>query len=76
MGLSRKDLEAEILKLSRSERAELARQLIASLESEDEGDVEAEWIKEAERRYAAYRAGRLTGRSADDVFRSAKSHLE
>lgn len=76
MARSREELEAEILKLSRTDRAELVRQLIVSLDPEHEEDVEAEWIKEAERRYAAYRAGRVAGRSADDVFRSAKSHLE
>jgi putative addiction module component (TIGR02574 family) len=47
---------AAAMKLPREERADLARELIASLDEEVEaagGDVEAAWLAEVERRQAA-----------------------
>jgi putative addiction module component (TIGR02574 family) len=70
------DLEVELLKLPAEERAEIAHRLIESLEDSEAGDFEAEWIEEAERRYAAYRAGVTVGRPGEEVFRQAKSRLE
>ncbi len=69
-------LEVEVLKLPVEARAELAHRLIESLDDSDMGDFEAEWIEEAERRYAAYRAGVTMGRPGKEVFRQAKSRLE
>jgi len=69
-------LEAEALKLPSDERASLARSLIESLEDSDVGDFEVQWIEEAERRYAAYRAGVSSGRPGIEVLREARSRLE
>ena len=55
--------------------ARLAQHLIASLDPGEDVDAEAAWLAEAENRYQAYRQGKLTGKSADQVFREAKSHL-
>lgn len=76
MSTRKDELEVEVLKLPVEARAELAHRLIESLEDADTGDFEAEWIKEAERRYAAYRAGVTKGRPGEEVFRQAKSRLE
>ena len=76
MATRKDELEVEVLKLPAQERADLAHRLIESLEDTDTGDFEAEWIEEAERRYAAYRAGVAVGRPGDEVFRQAKSRLE
>ncbi len=76
MATAKDDLEAAALKLPPAERARLVHRLLASLESLEERDVEADWIEEAERRYANYRKGILTGRSADVVLREAKARLE
>ncbi len=74
---TRKDeLEVEVLGLPTEDRAHLARRLIESLEESGMGDFEAEWIEEAERRYAAYREGVSTGRPGEEVFRAAKVRLE
>ncbi len=70
------ELEAAALKLPPAERARLVHRLLASLESLEERDVEADWIDEAERRYASYRRGILAGRPADVVLREAKTALE
>jgi putative addiction module component (TIGR02574 family) len=70
------ELEAAALKLPPAERARLVHRLLTSLESLEGRDVEADWIEEAERRYADYRKGILAGRPADVVLREAKAHLE
>jgi len=38
------------------------------LDDVDEGECEAAWIEEAERRYAEYRQGLVAARDVDDVF--------
>ncbi len=74
---TRKDeLEVEALELPTEDRADLARRLIESLEDSNTGDFEAEWIEEAERRYAAYRDGVSAGRPGQEVMREAKARLE
>ncbi len=76
MATRKNQLEAKALELPINERADLARRLIESLEDSDVGDLEAEWIEEAERRYAAYRAGLREDRPGEKVFREAKARLE
>ncbi|MFQ5791536.1 MAG: addiction module protein [Acidobacteriota bacterium] len=76
MATRKDELEVEVLRLPPDDRAELARRLIESLEDSDTGDFEAEWIEEAERRYAEYRKGLVAGRPGEDVIREAKARLE
>lgn len=45
-------LEAEILKLPRAIRARLAERLLSSLD--DDSEIEAAWVAEADRRYRQY----------------------
>ena len=47
---SSKSVLAEALQLPPEERADVARQLIASLDEPTDEDVEASWLAEAERR--------------------------
>ncbi len=76
MATRKDELEVEVLKLPSDDRADLARRLIESLEEADTVDSEAEWIEEAERRYAAYRQGVTIGRPGVEVFRQAKARFE
>lgn len=76
MTIHKDEVEAKALKLSPEERAELAHRLIESLEGPGRGDFEAEWIEEAERRYAEYRKGLVAGRPVEEVLRKAKARLE
>ena len=71
MPLTLTELENESLKLSTKERAALAEHLLESVDSGDENDSEKYWIEEAEKRYQAYRTGKIKGRSADKVFEDA-----
>ncbi|MDD2600542.1 MAG: addiction module protein [Kiritimatiellae bacterium] len=66
------ECEAQIMKLSHSDRAKLAVDLIASLDAVNEAENERLWLDEAKRRYEGYKAGRITARFASDVLRDAR----
>ena len=71
-----KDIAAEALELPLTARAELASQLLDSLEdiSQEENDVL--WAAEAERRYAAYKAGEMEAIPAEEVFARLRSRTK
>jgi len=69
-------IESEALTLPIRDRAVLAEHLIASLEGEEDGEVEELWLQEAEQRYQAYRQGKVKARSAEDVLKDASSKLK
>lgn len=70
------ELEQEASRLPKKDRAVLAYHLIASIDPGEDVDAEAAWLEEAERRYLAYRQGKLAGnKPAKQVFREAKSKL-
>ena len=71
-----KDIEKELMALSARERAEIARDLLLSLEDSSEGDVEQAWIAEAEARYEAYRKGNTTARPVSEALASARKSLK
>jgi putative addiction module component (TIGR02574 family) len=57
----------EALKLTIPQRAEVAAELLASLEGESEPDAEAAWAAEIEQRIRRIRSGRATGRPWAEV---------
>ena len=63
-----KEITAEALQLPLDARAELASQLLESLDDLSEKEVEQLWAAEAERRYADYKAGKIKAIPADEVF--------
>ena len=63
---------SEALTLDLRERAEVAAQLIASLDGEPEQDVEAAWAAEVDRRIEAVEAGRAKLVPWDDMERAAE----
>ncbi len=70
-----KDLEKKILALSSEERAKLAEHIISSLDVATDINAEAQWLDEAERRYQAYREGKLESKPANEVFEYAFNKL-
>lgn len=69
-------LEAEALKLTDKERAELARVLLLSLEEPADQDLEAAWAREAERRYEELKAGSVSSIPSEQVLAEARARLE
>lgn len=76
MAANLKDLEDRIAQLSPEDRARLIQDLIRSLDTGEDVDAEDAWLAVAERRYQDYRAGKLTSKSADEVFEEALSKLK
>jgi putative addiction module component (TIGR02574 family) len=68
-----KDIVAEVLDLPLRARAELASELLDSLDDLSEEENEQLWIEEAERRFAEYKAGRIDTVPAEEVFARLRS---
>lgn len=75
MGSLAYKLASEVLQLSPRQRARLAKRLIASLDQEREPGSAALWAKEAQRRVAELRTGKVKARPAAAVFRKARAAL-
>jgi putative addiction module component (TIGR02574 family) len=68
MAASAKSVLEQALKLPANDRAALVDNLILSLDKPDP-TLDAQWLKEAEDRLAAYRSGELEAIDAQQVFR-------
>lgn len=67
MSTSAENLLRQALELSPNDRAALVEGLITSLDKPD-AQLDTLWLKEAESRMAAYRAGEVGAIDADEVF--------
>lgn len=67
MAASAKAVLEQALRLPPNDRAALVENLILSLDNPDPS-VDAQWLKEAEDRLAAYRSGELAAVDAEQVF--------
>jgi putative addiction module component (TIGR02574 family) len=70
------DVKNEAMLLSVKERALLILELLESLDSVQDEEIENAWINEAEKRYARYVAGETKTRSASDVFANIQAQLQ
>ena len=68
-------LEREALALPVDERAQLARDLLASLERLSDQELELLWQAEASVRAKQLLSGETQGIAAEDVFREAEAHF-
>ena len=75
MGRAGEKLLEDALKLDLSERAELAAELLASLDGEPDADVEAAWAAEIEKRAARARSGADSGRPWSEVQDRIRNRL-
>ena len=62
------------LRLTTAERAELAAELLASLDGEPEDDVEAAWAAEIQRRVERLKSGQAKGRPWSEVRERLNRH--
>ena len=69
-------LAVELLGLPASDRALLARQLIASLDESQTPDGDSLWLEKAEKRSEEILEGRVNCIPADDVFRRARQEFK
>lgn len=75
MPISLVELERQAMELPLPERAKLIASLIASLDSADEGDVEAAWEQEVKERSAAYHAGKVKAVPISEAIARARRNL-
>lgn len=75
MGRAAKELLHQALELPTRERADLAAELIASLDGPADPDVEAAWAAEIERRATRVLSGESPGIPWDEVRRRAERDL-
>jgi putative addiction module component (TIGR02574 family) len=62
------ELETSVLKLPPRKRARIASRLLESLNSDNQRAHTAAWREEAEARVAAFDAGKISAKSADQVL--------
>ena len=67
------DIEAAALQLATGDRAKLAERLLISLEEDDE--ILASWVAEAERRADAFDRGEMEAIDFDEAIAQARSRL-
>ena len=70
------ELMREALMLSARDRASMAHELLSSLESLSEAEVEQLWVEEALRRSAELDAGLVETIPADQVVAEARARLK
>jgi putative addiction module component (TIGR02574 family) len=75
MSTSAETLLRQALQLTPIDRAALVESLITSLDKPD-AELDALWLKEAESRMAAYRAGEIDAIDADEVFAELGKTIE
>ena len=61
-----KELQAQTLSLNPIDKIRLVEILLESLDKSD-SEIEAAWVAESERRYAAYKRGEIQGSTLDEV---------
>ena len=69
------ELKAEALRLNPEDRAELASELLVSLDALIESEIEKLWLEEAVRRDAEIYSGAARSIPADEVFAAARARL-
>jgi hypothetical protein len=69
------DIERDALMLPTEDRAALAEHQLAALSDAVDPEVERAWVAEAQRRYKAYREGRITARPAEEALAEFREKL-
>lgn len=65
--MGKQEIVAQALKLNPAERFDLVDQVLHSLDKPDQ-EIDRIWLEEAEKRLAAYRAGKVKGIPAEEIL--------
>ena len=66
---------ADAMKLPVRDRVRLAQQLVSTIDSEADKNVEELWYAKAERRLEELHSGKVAGLDADEAFRRVREDL-
>ncbi len=70
-----KEIETQALEFPVNDRATLAEHLLASLDINEEAELEQCWLEEADFRFQEYKKGNISSRPAKDVLTDARNLL-
>ena len=70
------EIEAKIRSLSREDKTELIRALIAELDGPADPDVERAWLEEAQRRHREITEGKVQPVPGERVFENLRARLK
>ena len=70
-----KTIKEQAKALSAKERADLAQELITSLDDEVDVDVESKWDEEIRKRVADIKSGKAKGRAAEDILAEIRANF-
>ena len=76
MSTTTAEIEAKIRALSPDEKVDLIRSLIAELDGPADADVEAAWVKEAQRRHREIVEGKVQPVLGEQVFANLRERLK
>ncbi len=76
MSRTLQEIEHDATRLPAKDREVLAERLIRSLKHEPLSAVEEAWVKEAERRFSAWRKGDRVGVPHDQAFKRIRRELD
>jgi len=68
MTMTKDQVKSAALQLDPSEREALAEELLLSIDGTERSAIDAAWLDEARRRDEAFRSGRTSAKSVDDVI--------
>ena len=68
-------IEKKALQLSKKDRGFLAEKLLRSIGDNSLTEIDELWVKEAEKRYNNYLAGKTKGIEGDKIFADIKQEL-
>lgn len=67
------EIEAKVRALNTADKADLLRTLIAELDSPADADVEAAWLREAQRRHREIVEGKVQPVPGDQIFKDLRA---
>lgn len=71
-----KEIQQSALELDKKDRAELAKNLISSLDQEIDENIDQAWIEEIKRRKAEIKSGKVNPISGKEVHQAARELLK
>lgn len=66
--MGKQEIVAQALKLDPAERFDLVDQILLHSLDKPDPEIDRVWLEEAEKRLAAYRAGKVKGIPAEEIF--------
>lgn len=76
MSIAVTEIEAKIRALSREDKADLVKSLIAELDGPADAEVQRVWLEEAQRRYREVVEGKVQPVPAERVFANLRDRLK